>query len=90
MIIQYERITTLSVVISGSSSSDCEILAALQEASLNMTFTLSQRAQILQLKQKLELFFSNTTDLAVRLEYISATCHQMFLVGTYIMLLLTD
>jgi len=74
----YSRITSLSMVISGSSDSDCVLLAALQEASTNGSFTNAQKTQILQLKAKLELYFKSTTSLKMRLKYISSTCHEMF------------
>jgi len=79
----YWRITTLSTVISGSSTSDCVLLEALEAASSNSSFTLSEQAEILQLEQKLALFFSENVSISARLEYISQTCFQMFLLEPF-------
>jgi len=79
----YERITTISTILSGNSTSDCPLLAALEAASSNSSFTLSQQAEILQLEQKLELFFSLNISISARLEYISQTCYQMFLLEPF-------
>jgi len=74
----YSRITSLSTVISGSSDSDCVLLAALQDASTNGSFTSDQKTHILQLKEKLAFFFKSNISIKLRLKYISTTCHEMF------------
>ncbi|KAJ9473802.1 hypothetical protein VN97_g13278, partial [Penicillium thymicola] len=73
----HKQSLTLEVVLSGSSDSDCALCAALTEAVANTSFTLSVRNQIKQLHDKLITFFASTTDVEVRLAYVSAQYWQM-------------
>jgi len=74
----YEQITTMSVVISGYTSDDCELLAALEDALTNSSFSLPQKAEINELKKKIEAYFKNTTDYNLRLQFVSYSCYQQF------------
>jgi len=74
----FERTTSLSLVISGTTTNDCVLLQALYQASLNLTFSASVRAQIGQLQLSISVYFNSTTDLNLRLEFVSFTIHEMF------------
>jgi hypothetical protein len=79
----YQRITTVSVVLSGTSRSDCLLLQALVEASQNTSFTENQRNTILQLVVKLEGFFAVNVSLSARLQFVSQQCYQMFALASW-------
>jgi hypothetical protein len=74
----FERTTSLSLVISGKTKSDCVLIQALYQASLNASFSPSVQMQIGQLQLKIETFFSVEVDFNVRLEFVSWTIHDMF------------
>ena len=86
----YKKVTTLSLAISGSSNDDCALLAALDEASKNSSFTGSEQLQIIQLHGKLQLFFKSTTDLKLRLEYVSSQCHELFKLADFIIKIIEE
>ncbi|KAI1704074.1 hypothetical protein Ddc_16291 [Ditylenchus destructor] len=80
----YYRALTIGKVISGSSDSDCVLLAALTEASANTSFSLSVRNQIKELHDKLQAYFVIEIDISIRLQYISQQCFQVFQVEEFI------
>ncbi|KAI1697573.1 hypothetical protein DdX_18429 [Ditylenchus destructor] len=80
----FKQSLTLEVVLSGSSDSDCALCEALTEASANTSFDLSVRSQIKQFRDKLVTFFATTTDVEVRLAYVSAQYWQMIIMEPWI------
>jgi len=71
----YNKNVNLKVVLSGSSEADCKLLAAFNNATQDTSLPLTQRQQLKEMKDKIQLSFNGTVDLTVRMKFMSVTCY---------------
>lgn len=60
------------------SSSNCTLLLALQAAYQSTNYTITVRNQIMQLYNKLSLYFASNSDVSLRMSYFSSQCYEFY------------
>jgi hypothetical protein len=71
-----KQILSVSDVLSGSGDSDCELLGALYNLTLNVSISITERVTIKQMHDEIAACFAQTTDVEERLQNVSAVMFQ--------------